>query len=457
MTHANPGIHHVQIGDVLVDGAQRRPVRGFDRPGGRRARSGVRDAAARLVPRAAAAHHGQLLPAALRRAAPSWSMPAPAPPSAASWAMCGSGWQALGIAPSAIDAVLVTHAHIDHVHGLIDAEGRAAYPNAEIVINGVETGFWLNEENAARAPDGARDAFATAQARADALPGPHPHRRRRGAEALPGITAHHLPGHTPGHTGWLIASGNDTLLIWGDVVHLPGIQFARPEAGMVFDTDSDQAAPARARALDMVASERMLLAGMHLDFPAFGHVARHGTGYCVRAAGLGADRSGTVPGRRLSGRFSDGTSAPPRRPCRRWRRRRSRHSPASRRRATRRRQHRAQRAADVVDGDIEADRAGPRALARQRRYSRAPAPARRTARRRPASDRARSPAGTACSVSTSPAPATQAASTAVRARPMRTAARVASGVVTTPTRYTANTDPSAAGDSIEAAPPPGAD
>ena len=93
------------------------------------------------------------------------------------------------------------------------------------------------------------------------------------------MTCHHLPGHTPGHSGWLLASGADTLLIWGDVVHLPGIQFALPEAGLAFDTDSDEARRSRRRALDMAATDKLLVAGMHLDFPTFGHVVKAGTGY----------------------------------------------------------------------------------------------------------------------------------------------------------------------------------
>jgi glyoxylase-like metal-dependent hydrolase (beta-lactamase superfamily II) len=185
---------------------------------------------------------------------------------------------ALGIAPADIAAVLVTHAHIDHVCGLIDGEGRAFFPNAEIVINGAETDFWLDEAKAAAAPEAAKGAFATAQGALKPYAG-RIRTVRDGQEGLPGITCRHLPGHTPGHSGWLIASGGASLLIWGDVVHLPGIQFALPEAGLAFDTDSDAARATRRRVLDMTAADRVLVAGMHLDFPAFGHVERRGGAY----------------------------------------------------------------------------------------------------------------------------------------------------------------------------------
>lgn len=186
--------------------------------------------------------------------------------------------ETLGLTPADISAILVTHAHVDHVSGLVDGDGKPWFPNAEIVINGLETEFWLNDATAAAAPDAAKGAFATAQG---ALR-PYAARTRtvsHGQEGLPGITCHHLPGHTPGHSGWLIASGSESLLIWGDVVHLPGIQFALPQAGLAFDTDSDQARTTRAKALDMAATDKLLVAGMHLDFPSFGHVVRAGGAY----------------------------------------------------------------------------------------------------------------------------------------------------------------------------------
>ncbi|MCW3473139.1 MBL fold metallo-hydrolase [Limobrevibacterium gyesilva] len=186
--------------------------------------------------------------------------------------------EALGVEPSAVRTILITHAHIDHVSGLLDADGAAYFPNAEVVLHEAEPAFWLDEAIAAGARDAARNAFAVAQRSL----APYRDRMRTvkdGGTALPGITANHLPGHTPGHSGWLVTSGPDSLLIWGDVVHLPGIQFARPEAGVSFDVDVGQGRASRARALDMAATDRMLVAGMHLDFPTFGHVVRAGGGY----------------------------------------------------------------------------------------------------------------------------------------------------------------------------------
>ena len=185
---------------------------------------------------------------------------------------------ALGLTPADIDTVLLTHAHIDHVSGLVDPDGKPWFPRAEVVINAMEAAFWLDDARTAVAPEAARGDFLNAQG---ALR-PYAARTRtvsHNEEGVAGITCQHLPGHTPGHSGWLIASGAESLLIWGDVVHLPGIQFALPEAGLSFDTDSDEARATRRRVLDMAATDRLLVAGSHLDFPAFGHVTRAGAAY----------------------------------------------------------------------------------------------------------------------------------------------------------------------------------
>jgi glyoxylase-like metal-dependent hydrolase (beta-lactamase superfamily II) len=93
------------------------------------------------------------------------------------------------------------------------------------------------------------------------------------------VTAIPSHGHTPGHTSFLIASRNESLLVWGDTIHIPEVQFARPEVAMVPDADPDAAVASRRRLLDMAAQERLLVTGMHMHFPGFGHVARDGGAY----------------------------------------------------------------------------------------------------------------------------------------------------------------------------------
>jgi glyoxylase-like metal-dependent hydrolase (beta-lactamase superfamily II) len=186
---------------------------------------------------------------------------------------------AMGVAPDTISTVLLTHAHPDHANGLIDAAGAAVFPNAELLVNAKEAAFWQDDAIMASVPDDMKGYFLGARA---AL-GAYASRTRliEEGEVLPGITAIPAYGHTPGHTAYMIASGSESLLIWGDVVHVPGVQFARPDVGIVFDGDGPAAIATRARLMDMAATDKLLVAGMHMDFPVFGHVVPQGQGYAL--------------------------------------------------------------------------------------------------------------------------------------------------------------------------------
>jgi glyoxylase-like metal-dependent hydrolase (beta-lactamase superfamily II) len=185
--------------------------------------------------------------------------------------------RAFGVAPEAIDYVLLTHIHPDHAMGLMDAAGNAVFPNAELIVHEQEADFWLNH-----APSAAADErIQRNRAKGQRVVAPYRERMRIVAEGevLPGVSALLLAGHTPGHTGWHIHSGSDGVLIWGDIVHIPAVQVPRPEAALVFDADPQAARATRQRTFDRVAADRLRVAGAHLDFPGFGYIVRHGTSY----------------------------------------------------------------------------------------------------------------------------------------------------------------------------------
>jgi glyoxylase-like metal-dependent hydrolase (beta-lactamase superfamily II) len=145
-------------------------------------------------------------------------------------------------------------------------ERAALFPNAELVMHENELAHWFDDGAMAKVDE--RSAQLYFQAGREQV-APYKNRTRlfREGEVFPGVTAVPSLGHTPGHTAYLIASGNDQLMIWGDTVHVPEVQTAFPEAGMAFDTDLAAAAAARKRMFDRVSADGILIAGMHLHFP----------------------------------------------------------------------------------------------------------------------------------------------------------------------------------------------
>lgn len=195
-----------------------------------------------------------------------------------------SNLAAAGIAPADIDTILLTHMHPDHSAGLTNRETDARFfDNAELVVHENEPKHWLDDANLARANERERKLYFNC-AREQIAPYMDRLQLFTSGEVFPGVTAISRPGHTPGHSNFLIESGNDQLLIWGDIVHVPEVQTARPEACMSYDTDKAQAEASRRAVFDMVATDGLLVTGMHLHFPGFSRLVRRGDGYQLLAA-----------------------------------------------------------------------------------------------------------------------------------------------------------------------------
>lgn len=182
-----------------------------------------------------------------------------------------------GVQPADIDTILLTHAHPDHVGGLLDSSGEAAFPDAELVVHQREVSFWKDDGNLSRASERARGNFLFARKVFDQYR--EKMRTFTDSEVLPGISAMSLLGHTAGHSGYRIESDDRSLLVWGDIVHFPQIQIARPDVSIAFDQDPILSAETRSKLLDVVSSDRILIAGMHLGELGFAHISRTGEHY----------------------------------------------------------------------------------------------------------------------------------------------------------------------------------
>lgn len=187
--------------------------------------------------------------------------------------------RACGYRPEQVDDIYITHMHPDHIGGLSE-QGRRVFPNAVVHANRHDADFWLSEAQRDKAPAAQREFFDDAMA---ALK-PYIQAGRfktfsDDAQLAPGIRAVPLAGHTPGHTAYLVESKGRKMLVWGDVIHVPAVQFAQPQVAIHFDIDSPEAVAARERILAEAARNGYLVAGAHLSFPGLGHLRKDGSGY----------------------------------------------------------------------------------------------------------------------------------------------------------------------------------
>ena len=187
--------------------------------------------------------------------------------------------KAAGYQPEQVDEVFITHMHADHVGGLMNGD-KLAFPNASVRADQHDADFWLSQANLDKAPADAKGFFQGAMASLNPYVTAGKFKPFNGdTELVPGVRALATPGHTPGHSVYVVESQGQKLVLWGDLMHVAAVQFADPSVTIQFDTDSKSAARQRKRAYADAAKQGYLVGSAHLSFPGLGHLRTQGKGY----------------------------------------------------------------------------------------------------------------------------------------------------------------------------------
>jgi len=187
---------------------------------------------------------------------------------------------AAGIDANAIDAVIISHYHGDHINGLLNASNGLAFPNAEILVPAAEHKFFMDDGEMSRAPAGRMQTVFKNARRVltpDVLKRIKPY--DAGKEIVAGITSVESHGHSWGHNSHIVASGNDKVFVQADVTHVPWLFARNPDWHAFYDQDGPKAEATRRRIYDMLVAEKMMVQGFHYPFPGIAYVEKAGNGY----------------------------------------------------------------------------------------------------------------------------------------------------------------------------------
>jgi len=183
-----------------------------------------------------------------------------------------------GIDPSDITDVILTHAHPDHLWGILDDFDDPLYPEASIWVPEAEWDYWRADDTLANMPEERKSFVVGAQSRFQAIED-QVSMIRPGQEVLPGVEAVDTSGHTPGHMSYVLHGGGDSVMVVGDAITNTVISFEKPGWASGSDQDRDQGIATRLALLDRLASEQTRLIGYHFPHPGSGRVEKAGEAF----------------------------------------------------------------------------------------------------------------------------------------------------------------------------------
>ncbi len=189
-----------------------------------------------------------------------------------------SNLRAAGYSPDQVDEIYVTHMHTDHIGGLT-RDGKPVFANATVRANVRESDYYLSKSQMAKHPDEKED-FESALANFKPYVAAKKFKPFDGeTQLIPGIRAMPAPGHTPGHTVYVVESQGQKMVVWGDLLHVAALQFPQPSATVQFDWNVQQSAQQRQQVFADAAKHGYFAAGAHVAFPGIGKLRAQGDGY----------------------------------------------------------------------------------------------------------------------------------------------------------------------------------
>lgn len=189
-------------------------------------------------------------------------------------------FKAAGIDPASINTIIVTHFHGDHIFGLMEKDTNAqVYPNVEIIVPTAEYAYWTEAGLVEKLPEARQPLAKRIQA---TLPTwKNIKQVEGGKDAIAGVRAISSHGHTPGHTAYVLGSGNQQLIVSSDVTNIAALFVKNPGWHAAFDADAAAAEASRRALFDRAVADGAIVTGYHWGMPGAGTIKKDGNGYVL--------------------------------------------------------------------------------------------------------------------------------------------------------------------------------